>query len=97
MKLYQLGLLFRLLGPLVELLSVLGLVQYRGQDVRYAGVPIQSLCWAGFGLGLILVVLGLGLTAFRPKARRRPPSFRLDLGEGSEPPLAFDDRPTTEP
>jgi hypothetical protein len=83
---YQAGILLRLLGPLIEIVSVLAFVQYRGRGVRLLGFPIETLCWTGFGLGLVLVVTGLGLTSFRP--RRRKPSRRFDLDLGPDEPSA---------
>jgi hypothetical protein len=99
MKPYQVGIILRLLGPLIEIVSVIGFVQFRGRDARVGGVPVESLCFAGFGLGLVLVVAGLSLTAFRPRRRKTRPRFTLDLGpdEPNPPPPTFDDQPETEP
>lgn len=98
---YQAGILLRLLGPLIEIVAVLGFVQYRGRGVRVGGIPLETLCWAGFGLGLVCVASGLYLTALRPRRPRRSSGrFDLDLGPDDPtmpPPRSPHDDPETEP
>ncbi len=79
----NLGLLLRLVGPLIEIVALMAYLQNRGRDVRILGVPVETLCFVGIGLGLCLVIAGLGLSYRRPRPRKRP-SFDLDLGMEEE-------------
>lgn len=76
----NLGLLLRLVGPLIQLLALMVYLEYRGRGARFLGAPVETLCLIGIGLGLILVVLGLILSMRRGQRRRRPPSLELRLG-----------------
>lgn len=79
----NLGLLLRLIGPLIEILALMTYLEYRGRGVRFLGASVEMLCFIAIGLGLCFVLVGLALSNRRP--RKRPPSFRLDLGsEGDE-------------
>ena len=57
------GLVLRLLGPLLQVACFAALMRWGGQGRSVAGVAVDHWCFAGFGVGLVLVVLGL--TVFR--------------------------------
>ncbi len=79
-----LGLVFRMLGPIIEILSVFALLRFRGRGLRLAGVPVETLCFLGFGLGLVLVFAGLWLSYASPRRARPAPRYDLDLGTTAE-------------
>ncbi|WP_435019687.1 hypothetical protein TA3x_001426 [Tundrisphaera sp. TA3] len=65
----RLGLIFRLLGPAIEGLSLVALVRYGRQGRTWLGRPLEHFLYAGLALGLVLVVVGLVLSQF-PGRRR---------------------------
>lgn len=68
----QTGLLLRLIGPLIEVLCIIGFLSYRGRNVRLAGQPVELLFLIGFLGGMILVILGLTMVRrTKPSATRR--------------------------
>ena len=60
------GLLLRLVGPLIEVACLILLQRWGGRERTVAGLPVEYPLYAGMAIGLALVVLGL--TWFR----RRP-------------------------
>lgn len=64
------GLVFRLLGPTLQLLCIVLLFQVRGQDRTLLGVPLETYCYFGLILGLIFVGIGLSLSIPKPPSRR---------------------------
>lgn len=65
------GLILRVVGPLIEFACVFALVSNRGRGRTVVGVPLDNLLYAGILLGLVLVVAGLALSPFRSRTRRR--------------------------
>ena len=59
------GLALRLIGPLLQLACFAVLKRYGGQGRTWLGVALETWAYAGFGLGLVLVLLGL--TVFRAR------------------------------
>ena len=57
-----LGLILRLLGPLVEGGCVLGLLNHARQGRTILGVAVEPILYAGLGLGVVLVMVGLFLS-----------------------------------
>lgn len=76
----SLGLVLRLVGPLIQFLALFAYLEYRGRGARLLGVPVESLCFTAIGLGLLLVLAGLALSYHRPRPRSRARTFDLDLG-----------------
>ena len=62
------GVTLRLLGPLVEILCLLGLQRWGGQGLTLGGVRVETFLYGGLVFGFAMVVLGL--TWFR--SSRRP-------------------------
>jgi hypothetical protein len=65
------GLLLRLLGPLIQLLCVALLIAYPGEGVFIAWLPLRYLYYAGFAVGLMMVIAGLTLVK-RVQPAQRP-------------------------
>ena len=59
------GLVLRLVGPLIEVVCLALLQRWGGRELTVAGVPVEYPLYAGLALGFALVVLGL--TWFRPR------------------------------
>ncbi len=53
------GLTLRLVGPLIEVVCLIVLVNVRDQGRRVLGVPVEYPLYAGLAVGLTLVVVGL--------------------------------------
>jgi hypothetical protein len=68
------GLVLRLVGPLIEIVCVLILVNVRDRGRLALGVPVEYFLYAGLALGLTLVVVGL--TCVRPRRDPRRPGDR---------------------
>ncbi|CAN5795128.1 hypothetical protein BH23PLA1_BH23PLA1_12400 [soil metagenome] len=64
------GLVLRLLGPALQLACIALLFQVRGQERTILGVPLEWFCYTGLVLGVILVVLGLGISLPGTRSRR---------------------------
>jgi hypothetical protein len=62
------GLTLRLLGPLIEVICLILLLQVRDQGRTYLGVPAEYPLYAGLAIGFAMVVVGL--TFARPATRR---------------------------
>lgn len=77
------GFLLRLIGPLIEIVCVLLWIKYRGQGIRYAGVPLETLLFIGVGVGLAMVILGL--LASRKRGSARGKYSRTGADDGHEP------------
>ncbi|CAN5610841.1 hypothetical protein BH23PLA1_BH23PLA1_34780 [soil metagenome] len=73
------GLVFRLLGPALQLICIALLFQVRGQDRTFLGVSLEMYCYFGLILGLVFVGLGLSLTIPKSRSQRR----REERGESS--------------
>ena len=67
------GLLFRLIGPLIEIICLISLQKWGGRGIDVAGLPIEYLLYAGLAFGFVLVVLGLTWFRSRPDALRDRP------------------------
>ena len=63
------GLTLRLLGPLIEVVCLIALVNVRDRGRLAFGVPVEYPLYAGLAVGLSLVVVGL---AFVKSPDRRP-------------------------
>ncbi len=64
------GAVLRVIGPIIEILSLMTLLRNRGQDVRIVGVPIEQICYVGVIAGFTLVIVGLFLSQFRRERDR---------------------------
>jgi phosphoglycerol transferase MdoB-like AlkP superfamily enzyme len=62
------GLLMRMLGPLIEVICLVLLFSFPGEERRIAGLPLRPFLYGGIAFGLILVIAGLTLV------RREVPS-----------------------
>ena len=80
----QTGILLRLLGFLVEISCAAILMKTRGAESKVAGMPLETLLYVGFAIGLMMVIAGLTLVP--KKSRKGRPSIPdLDLGAGRDP------------
>ena len=70
------GALLRMGGMLIELICASLFVATRGHGRTIAGLPLESLLFAGFGVGLATWLAGVTLVR-RPGPARRPPRDRL--------------------
>ena len=66
------GLALRLIGPLIQLLCFVLLQKFGGQGRTVLGVDLEYWLYGGFGVGLVLVLLGI--TVFRT---RHEPSAKM--------------------
>lgn len=57
----------RLLGPLIEVVCLIILLQVRDQGRTFAGFPIEYPLYGGLAIGFTLVVLGIAYS--RPTSR----------------------------
>jgi hypothetical protein len=71
----EIGLVLRLLGPLIQIVCLILLFQTRGKNLVLGEVAVDTLLYSGFAVGFLLVAAGLLL--HRPA--RRPPRDRPDL------------------
>lgn len=72
----RIGLIFRLLGPVLEIVCI-GLLLYgAGRDRSLLGFPLENFLYLGVALGLAMVAIGLGMTP--PRLRARPSRRDLD-------------------
>jgi hypothetical protein len=65
------GTTLRLLGPFIQALCVIGVLQVRGRGYRVLGQPLEYLFYAVFGLGLVLVLVGIALSRRVPRPKDR--------------------------
>jgi hypothetical protein len=65
------GTTLRLLGPLIQVLCIIGVLQVRGRGDRVLGQPLENLFYAGIGLGLVCVLVGLVLSRRAPRPKDR--------------------------
>ncbi len=68
MNAQQIGLILRLLGPLIELICAIVYFQfrYRGKSGEFLGWSIEKWCFVGVGIGLAVWVTGWILLTRRP-------------------------------
>lgn len=68
MNAQQIGLVLRLLGPLIELICAIVYFQFRFRDHRgeFLGWPVEKWCFAGVGVGLAVWVTGWILLTRKP-------------------------------
>lgn len=59
------GVILRLVGPLIQVLCFALLQKWGGQERTVLGVAVEHWLYAGFGVGLVMVILGL--TVFRSR------------------------------
>lgn len=64
------GSILRLLGPLVEIVSIMAMLRFRGQDVTILGVPVEQLCYLGVMSGFAMVVTGLVISQYNRERKR---------------------------
>jgi hypothetical protein len=69
----QTALFLRMLGPLIEVICLVLLFSFPGEDRTIAGMPLRWALYGGIGLGIALVIAGLTLV------KRTVPTKRLDL------------------
>ena len=65
------GVVLRLVGPLIQVICFGALMKWGGQGLTILGLAVDRWLYGGFGLGLVLVLLGL--TVFRSRSEGRPP------------------------
>ncbi len=66
------GMTLRLVGPLIEVVCLIILLQVRDQNRQVAGLPVEYPLYAGLALGFALVVVGLTLARPAPRRPRDP-------------------------
>jgi ABC-type proline/glycine betaine transport system permease subunit len=64
-----LGTILRLVGPLIQVVCVIAMLQVRGLGYRVLGQPAETVCWGGFAAGAVLVLVGIVLSRRVPKPR----------------------------
>jgi hypothetical protein len=62
------GMLMRVVGPLIEVVCLVLLFSFPGEDRRIGGLPLRPFLYGGIACGLLLVIAGLTL------ARREVPT-----------------------
>jgi hypothetical protein len=67
----RIGLVLRLIGPVLEIACIGLLLGNFGRGRSVFGQPIEPLLYLGVALGLAMVALGLGLSSHRPGRRPR--------------------------
>ena len=77
----RVGLVMRLIGPLIEFPCLFTLLAIRGEHRTFLKFPVEPWLMAGVVLGISLIIVGLFLSYFL----KPPPPKRmirdLDLGE----------------
>ncbi|HEU5118993.1 MAG TPA: hypothetical protein VFT74_20550 [Isosphaeraceae bacterium] len=78
MNAQQIGLILRLLGPLIELVCAIVYFQfrYRNRSGEFLGWPVEKWCFVGVGIGLAVWVTGWVLLTRRPS---KPSKNQADL------------------
>ncbi len=74
----RIGLIFRLLGPALEIVCIGLLLFGGGKDQFFFGIPLENFLYLGVALGLAMVAIGLGMTPPRPRTRRDRRGLDLD-------------------
>jgi hypothetical protein len=64
----KLGASLRLIGPVIQIIALIGLFSPGAEDVRIGVVGLRQLSFVGFGLGLLLVAIGLTLSVTARRA-----------------------------
>lgn len=64
------GMLMRVIGPLIEVVCLVLLFSFPGEDRRIAGLPLRPFLYGGIACGLLLVIAGL--TLVRREVPTRP-------------------------
>ena len=75
------GLIMRLVGPLIEFPCLFALLAVRGEHRTILKYPVEPLLMAGVVLGLSLIIFGLFLSHFLKPPPRKRTVRDLDLGE----------------
>ncbi|WP_169976715.1 hypothetical protein [Tautonia rosea] len=70
----RIGLVLRLIGPVLEIVCIGLLLGNFGRNRSLFGQPAEPLLYFGVALGLAMVALGLGLSTPRPGRRPRQSS-----------------------
>lgn len=79
MRRHEVGLILRLVGPLIQVASLVLLFGVARPGQTLAGRPVRDWFYGAFGVGLVLVVVGLLLSLGRGtgKPRSRAPGDEL--------------------
>lgn len=82
-KVRLIGLILRLVGPLIEIPCLFGLLAIRGEHRTVLRQPLEPWLLSGVVLGIALIIIGLVLSHFLkpPPAKRRIRD--LDFGESA--------------
>lgn len=66
----NLALILRLAGPSLQVVCLIGLLAPGSEGRAIAGLPLRNLSIIGFGVGLLMVAIGLGLSLAGGQANR---------------------------
>lgn len=66
----RIGLVFRLLGPLIECVCLIVLMRFGNRGNTLLGLPIEPLLYVGLACGFVLVIVGLFLSRSAARHRR---------------------------
>jgi len=58
----RIGMVLRLLGPLIECLCLIVLMRSGNRGNTFLGLPIEPFLYAGLACGLVMVIVGLLLS-----------------------------------
>jgi hypothetical protein len=67
------GLALRVIGPLIEVACLVLIFAFPGRRPVFAGMPLDTVLYAGLALGFAMVVVGLTMVRHPPQPSRPPP------------------------
>ena len=76
----QIGLILRLLGPLIELICAIIYFQYRYRERTgdFLGWPVEKWCFVGVGVGLAVWLTGWVLLMRKPSPAAKDQNVPMD-------------------
>lgn len=73
------GVSLRLLGPVVEIIGLVLILDPRTEQRRFVGIPGRVLAFTLLGIGLIMVIAGLVISTMARRSTVRAKRARDDL------------------